>query len=46
MKAYEKGAIKGDEQYALLPTDEPQDGQTDKKLVTITEFRDHEHATT
>lgn len=46
MKASEKEAINSDQEYVLLCTAEPNDSKTDSKLVTITEFRDHEHATT
>jgi hypothetical protein len=46
MNASEKEAINGDQQYALLPNDEPNEENTEEKLVTIHEFRDHEHATT
>lgn len=35
-----------EDQYALLATEEPNEQNVDEKLVSITEFRDHEHATT
>ena len=38
--------IDNDQQYALLPTEESDEENTDEKLVTITEYRDNEHATT
>ncbi|XP_028401845.1 proton-coupled amino acid transporter 1-like isoform X1 [Dendronephthya gigantea] len=42
----EKEKIDNNGEYALLPTEESDEENTDKKLVTITEYRDHEHATT
>jgi hypothetical protein len=44
MASSQTEAVNGDK-YVLLPTEEPEDKPTDK-LVTITEYRDHEHATT